>query len=84
MSILLVIGTLAAISTPLGLLPQVLKTVRTRSTADISLSTFLLLGSASALWVVYGLWMKDYIIILPNLVIFPCAVIISLFKVRYG
>lgn len=35
-------------------LPQVVKTLRTRSAADFSLSTLLMIEAASGLWILYG------------------------------
>ena len=54
MSWLTILGLTAGFCTTLAFLPQVIKTYRTRSTADISLGMFSVLVLGIALWVVYG------------------------------
>ncbi len=47
-------GFAASSLATLAFLPQVLKTCRSRSAHDLSLSTLLLLVAGSGLWIVYG------------------------------
>lgn len=49
------VGLLAATFTTLAYLPQVVRTWRTRSAHDFSLSTLLMLVMGVGLWVIYGL-----------------------------
>ncbi len=60
------IGLLAACLTTGALLPQVLKTCRTRSTHDLSLGMFSMLFFGTLLWCVYGLIRQDVPIVFAN------------------
>ena len=61
-----IIGSLAAIVITAGYLPQTIRTVRTRSTDDIAMGSFLLLLLGSVLWVVYGFLIEDVPLVVAN------------------
>jgi MtN3 and saliva related transmembrane protein len=50
------VGLVASTLATLAFLPQVAKTWRTRSAADFSLVTRLMLEAGTSLWIFYGLW----------------------------
>lgn len=79
-----IIGLLAGFCTTVSFLPQVAKTWRTRSTADISLGMFLVFTLGCCLWLMYGILMRDVAIILPNVVTIVLSTIILGCKLRYG
>lgn len=60
------IGFVAAAMTTLCNLPQLLRVMRKRKTAGISLRMYLLLCGGLALWVVYGLLTDDLPIVIAN------------------
>jgi MtN3 and saliva related transmembrane protein len=60
------IGLVAAACTTIAFLPQAIKTWRTRSTGDLSLPMFLLMTFGVALWMVYGLILGDWPLIIGN------------------
>jgi len=62
------IGSIAALFTSFGFVPQLFKMRRTRSVRDVSLLTFLQFSLGISLWVIYGLHLKDPIIVAANLV----------------
>jgi len=64
----LFVGSIAAVFTSFGFVPQLLKMRRTRSVRDVSLLTFLQFSLGISLWVIYGLHLKDPIIVAANLV----------------
>jgi MtN3 and saliva related transmembrane protein len=78
------IGLAAASCTTIAFVPQVVKTWRTRSTADISLATFSLLTLGIALWLAYGLILKDVPLIASNVVTIVLAGTILTLKLKYG
>lgn len=84
MSSVTFLGLAAAFCSTLAFLPQVIKTWRTRSTADISLGMFLLLVSGVVLWLAYGIIQQDLPLIAANAVTFVFAGTILYFKVRHG
>ena len=61
-----VIGLVAAVCTTAANLPQLKKAWTTGQTDDLSLKTLLLFGSGLSLWIAYGFFQKDVVIILAN------------------
>ena len=84
MSSVTLIGLLAGFFTTLSFLPQVMKTLRTRHTADISLGMFSIFTLGCCLWLLYGIMIRDIAIILPNAVTIALSTIILTCKLRYG
>lgn len=76
------LGLMAGFCTSFALLPQVIKTWRTRSTGDISLGMFLIMSTGLALWLVYGLIIGDAPLIAANAVTLLFSVTILYFKLR--
>jgi len=60
------IGGVAAILTMSAFIPQIIKTFRTKSSKDVSLFTLLQLSVGVSLWILYGLHLRDEIIIFAN------------------
>lgn len=72
-------GTAAAILTTASFFPQAIKTIRDRDTSGISLSMYLLLITGVALWLIYGLLIGSWPLILANTVsLIPQMVILVL------
>lgn len=61
-----VIGTAAGIFTTIGVLPQIIKALRTRKVRDVSPYMFIILCVGVGLWTVYGFRKMDWPIILTN------------------
>ncbi len=77
------VGMLAGTLTTLAFLPQAVKTWKTRSTRDISLTMFLSFTLGVALWLVYGLMMGAWPIILSNLITLALAGTILYLKLSH-
>ena len=78
------IGLAAAFCTTIAFLPQAIKTWRTRSTKDISLSMFLVFTTGIFLWLVYGVIIRDVPLITANGITFVLSGTILYFKLRQG
>jgi MtN3 and saliva related transmembrane protein len=78
------IGFVAAILTTVSFLPQVLKVWQTRSARDVSLGMYLLLSLGVALWLIYGVFIHSWPIILSNLITLILASIVLAMKVKFG
>lgn len=78
------IGLLAGFCTTISFLPQVIKTWRTRHTADLSLGMFLVFTIGCILWLTYGILTQEIAIILPNAVTIVLSAFILACKLRYG
>ena len=81
-SIETLIGLVAAICTTVANVPQVKKTWASGKTDDLSLKMLLLLVSGVGLWVVYGFFKSDSVIMLANGASFVLLSIILYFKLR--
>lgn len=77
-------GISAAILTTLCQIPQLIKILKTKHTKDLSLPTYTTLGIGVFLWMTYGLFVKDLIIITANVVTFMIVAWIWLLKLRFG
>lgn len=77
------IGYLAASLTTLAFLPQALHTFRTRDVSGISLGMYGLFTTGVALWLVYGLLLGAWPIIVANAVTLALALAILVMKLRY-
>jgi MtN3 and saliva related transmembrane protein len=62
------IGLLAAILTTAAYVPQAYKTIKTRSTGDLSMITFSTLFIGVIMWLIYGILIGDIPLILANIV----------------
>ena len=61
-----VIGGLAGILTTIAIIPQIFKAVKTKQVNDISPRFLTILITGLSLWVVYGILITDWPIILTN------------------
>ena len=84
MSWLTILGLTAGFCTTLAFLPQVVKTWRTRSTADISLGMFSVLVFGIVLWLIYGALTGDLPLIAANTVTLVLTGAILVLKLRHG
>jgi MtN3 and saliva related transmembrane protein len=82
MSLETLIGTIAATGTTACWLPQVVKTIRTRSANDFSWSYLAMLITGVALWVVYGVMRHDMVVLGANAATLLLVVIVAAVKLR--
>ena len=78
------IGTLAAIATTTSFIPQVWQVWRTKHTKDISLGMYAIFTLGVALWLVYGLLLGAWPIIIANSITVLLAGAVLLMKLRFG
>ncbi len=83
MKLEILIGLMGGALTTISFLPQVIKVWKTHSTKDLSLIMFLLFSLGVLLWLIYGLILMDWPIIISNLVTLLLALTILVHKVRY-
>lgn len=79
-----IVGLVAAFLTTAAFLPQVIHTIRTRSTHDISLRMYSLYTVGIFLWLAYGLLLRDVPLITSNAVTFLLSGTILTLKLRHG
>ncbi|MEG1487009.1 MULTISPECIES: SemiSWEET transporter [Lactococcus] len=81
---MIIIGLIAGGLTSISFIPQAVKTIRTKNTSSISIATYILFTIGVALWVIYGYFLKDFAILMTNLVTIVPSLIILLMKIRSG
>jgi len=79
-----IIGSLAAFLTMFSFIPQIAKTVKTKSAKDVSIITLLQLSSGVLLWITYGIYLKNAIIIIANGVTLVTLVALLFLYFNYG
>ena len=83
MDYIMILGFAAGALVTIAYVPQVIKVWKTKSTKDISLGMFVILCTATLLWLTYGILINSWPIILTNTSIFIMALIILIFKIKY-
>ncbi|MEJ2690696.1 MAG: SemiSWEET transporter [Deltaproteobacteria bacterium] len=78
-----VLGVAAAVCTTTSFVPQMVKTLRSRHTGDISLLMYIVLTVGLFLWLVYGFLRKDMPLMAANGVSFTLAAAILFLKIRH-
>ena len=78
------IGFSAATLTMFSFVPQIVKSLRTKSVKDVSEITLFQFSAGVCLWIVYGVLRQDPVIIVANIVsIITLAILIFLYF-KYG
>ena len=77
------IGFLAAFCTTIAFLPQAIKVYKTKSTKDISLYMFIIFTLGVLSWLIYGIVLNDFPLILANSITFILSLFILIFKLRF-
>jgi len=76
------IGNMAAVLTTTAFLPQVIKTLKSKSTDDMSWSWLLMFITGVFLWLIYGLSINVFPITAANAFTFVCLLILLFIKVN--
>jgi uncharacterized protein with PQ loop repeat len=83
-----VLGAIAVVVGATGIVPQVIRAAKTSHLVGVSVVTFIMVVVMSASWGIYGVMIKDLYVALPNVVIVPSALFISIRAIqshqRYG
>jgi len=77
-------GTLAAVLTTFGFVPQIIKMHKTRSSKDVSLTTLYQFSAGVILWALYGFHIGDIIVIAANIISFLTLVVAICFYHYYA
>jgi len=78
------IGGIAAMLTTCSFIPQVWRVWQTRHTKDISLVMYALFSCGVALWLVYGILLFSWPIIIANSITLVLAGTVLVLKLRFG
>ena len=83
MEIITTIGLIAGILTTGSGIPQVIKTFQTKKTKDISFLMYAASWMGIFLWMIYGIYLKDTIIITFNLISLALVSTMLILKLKY-
>lgn len=78
------IGSIAATLTTTAFIPQAWQVWRTRHTLDISLGMYAIFTSGVAMWLIYGLLLGSWPIIIANSITLLLAGAVLIMKIRFG
>ena len=78
-----IIGYCAAFLTTIAFLPQTMQSWRTRDLSGVSLGMYSLFTAGVGLWLIYGLIIEKWPLILANALTFALALSILLLKLRH-
>lgn len=78
-----IIGILAAICTTSGFIPQIIRGVRTKRLDDVSPIMYAILIFGFSLWLSYGAYLKDVIIISANAAAIAFGVFVLILRYKY-
>jgi MtN3 and saliva related transmembrane protein len=79
-----IIGYIAGTLTTAAFLAQVLRTLRHRRTKDISLGMYLMFCAGIGLWLVYGIFIHSWPVIIANAVTLVLSGTVLVMKIRFG
>ena len=77
-----IIGYAAALCMVLGYLPQAIATIRTHDTDGIALPTFCMLGLGSIFFVIQGIMLSNWPIVITNVIASVSSIIIFAIKIH--
>jgi MtN3 and saliva related transmembrane protein len=77
-------GFAAAFLTSVSFIPQAVMTIRSRNTSGISRAMYSMFTVGVALWLVYGIALESWPMIVANTVTLGLAATILALKLRYG
>lgn len=78
-----IFGTIALVTSFIGLLPQSYKAFKTKSTSDLSMIMLLNYVLCSFAWIIYGIYTQTGFVISSNIIGFVSAVLLILQKRYY-
>ena len=79
-----IVGSLAAILTTVSFLPQAWHSFKTKDVSGVSLGMYSVFTVGVALWLVYGLLLRAWPIVVANVITLGLAVAILGMKVEFG
>ncbi len=79
-----IIGSIGVLLTATQLLPQILKSIKSKQTQDLSFGLIGIIFFGAATWVIYGIHITDYPLIIANAINFFCASLLLVLKIKYN
>ncbi|QBR83720.1 PQ-loop repeat-containing protein [Legionella israelensis] len=83
MSIIIISGSVAFITSFIGLLPQIFKALKTKSTQDISMLMLINYLLCSLAWIIYGGYTDSLFVLTSNVVGLVVSLMLIMLKRHY-
>lgn len=83
MTLVVLSGSIAFITSFIGLLPQIFKAIKTKSTHDISMIMLINYLVCSLAWIIYGSSTDSFFVLSSNVVGFIISLLLIVLKRRY-
>jgi MtN3 and saliva related transmembrane protein len=77
------LGLAASCLTCITFVPQVIQTWRTKNTEGVSLQAFVICAAGCALWLIYGINLNAFSIILTNTIVLILSLVMVFLKLKY-
>jgi len=77
------IGSVAAACTTISFLPQLIRVYRLKSAHEISLVMFLVFSFGVFLWLLYGIFIRSFPVVVANACTLALSLAILALKIRY-
>lgn len=78
-----IIGMLAAFCTTFAFIPQVLHSIKTKDLSGISLGMYSIFSFGVACWLVYGIMLNSWPMVIANSITLVLACILLFLKIKY-
>lgn len=78
-----VMGILASILTAISMLPQLIKMIKEKDAENVSILMLSILLASLALWMYYGILIKDWIIIISNGFSLLLNLVLLIYTIRF-
>ena len=82
--IVTLIGIMATVFAVSSSIPQIIKSIKTRKTDDVSIWLVIVLIIGLSLWVVYGIGINDLVIIIANSIAVCINTVLLILKIKYS
>lgn len=79
----IIFGSIAAFCTTVAFVPQVIHTIKTRDVSGISLGMYSTFSFGVLMWLVYGIMLGSWPMILANSVTFTLTAVVLAMKIKY-
>jgi MtN3 and saliva related transmembrane protein len=77
-------GHVGAFLSSITFIPQVYRVWKTKSVGDLSLAMLLIISSSTLIWLIYGIALMLWPVILANGIIFCLSMLLIYFKFAYS
>lgn len=79
-----IVGLAAGTLTTGCFIPQIIKIAKDKSAKEVSLLMFLIIGTGGFLWLIYGLEINSFPVIIANAISLVLIILVILLKLKYS